>query len=831
MLGIIKLTSEQSSMRPHTPYTNSFEKPAWRKLIKAFVALLIMLTISTMASAQWVNHYPKVNDFGHQLYLEQHELPIHTFGITDPAPSPDGKTVAIASKGWIWLLNLESGVAKRFTDSGAVDSRPRWSVNGKRLTFVRDFGDDTAVVIKALDSGKETVINSAAIDIDPEFSADGRYLYYSSGISGSLNLYQREIASATQQEISNLKQVERNVRRLASGQGIVYLHGDGAHRVLRHRDFLAGTDAIIKAQTLTYHLTSDVHPTRDLLVYSAPIDNDYHLWTMDISDQRVSKRLTTGTSFALTPAFSADGNQIYYVQLSDNRQFQLMRMSTYGSKPEEVQVTTWDYRAPSGQLDISIFDGQQSPVAARLSIVSADGHPVSNPKGATFVDPQTGRTYFYVDKSTSLTLPTGEYEVLAARGPLTNLISRTLKVKKSKTEQLKIELAPIWDSSKAGYYSADFHGHLNGDGHQRASHEDALLQMQGEDLNMLSPMSWNRWERLIDSDIVGKRTTQDAYTVVQGQEVRSHFHGHIGLLDVTEPFTPWFFGPNNPTLGDPDLTNADVFAYANKVGAFATYVHSVGDDEDPFSAEGNINGIPLELVSDGVLEPKMGLELVCAWTSPLGTSELWYRLLNDTWIDFHRTPAVGTGRAYVRPLNENSDADPILAGALAGRSFLSTGPMIAFSLDNGAKPGDVSDSGKQNYTLTLASTVALEKVEIVVNGKVLQTLAGIKSGETKKYQGQVELPEGGWIAARAYASEQRADSWPSMHARPFAHSSPIWIKQIGSTTTADKAKAAGELIRAIDATEIRAKKAYGDKPMPRLYERFDEARKALLNMQ
>jgi TolB protein len=267
----------------------------------------------------------------------------------------------------------------------------------------------------------------------------------------------------------------------------------------------------------------------------------------------------------------------------------------------------------------------------------------------------------------------------------------------------------------------------------------------------------------------------------------------------------------------------------------------VGDDEDPFSAEGNINGIPLELVSDGVLEPKMGLELVCAWTSPLGTSELWYRLLNigqpviamsgtDTWIDFHRTPAVGTGRAYVRPLNENSDADPILAGALAGRSFLSTGPMIVFSLDNGAKPGDITDSGTQAYTLSLASTVALEKVEIVVNGKVVQTLAGIKSGETKNYQGQVNLPEGGWIAARAYASEQRPDSWPSMHARPFAHSSPIWIKQIGSTTTADKGKAAGELIRAIDAAEIRAKKAYGEKPMPRLYQRFEDARSALLKM-
>jgi TolB protein len=36
-------------------------------------------------------------------------------------------------------------------------------------------------------------------------------------------------------------------------------------------------------------------------------------------------------------------------------------------------------------------------------------------------------------------------------------------------------------------------------------------------------------------------------------------------------------------LGNPDLTNSDVFAFANKVGAFATYVHPIGDDGDPFA--------------------------------------------------------------------------------------------------------------------------------------------------------------------------------------------------------------------------------------------------------
>jgi TolB protein len=808
-----------------------------------YLLLAFSLIFSSTALAQWKNHYAKLDDFGHHVYLEQHNLPILAHGITDPAPSPDGKTIAISSKGWLWLLDIQTGKATRLTNSSGTDARPRWSPDGKHLAFVRDFSNDTAIVIKQIESGKETIINTPAIELDPEFSADGKVLYYSSGVSGSLNLYQRNIASGTEQQITSLRQVERNARRLANANGIVYLHGSGAHRVLRQRDFIAGTDEVVQAQTLTYHLTSDVHPTLDLLVYSAPIDNDYHLYTMDLNDTRVSHRLTKGSSFATTPAFSADGNSIYFVELNGRRQFELMQISTYGGQAKRIDVNEWDYGQATGILNVSIVDAKQKATAARLSIVAENGHPVAAPNSATFDDPQSGRSYFYVDGTERFTLPEGNYTIESVRGPMTQLTRTEVRVRKSRATDITLNIKPLWDSASAGYQSADFHVHLNGDGHHRATHQDALLSMKGEDLNYLAPMSWNRWERRIDSEIVGKRTTSGAHTVHQGQEVRSHFHGHIGLLNVSTPFVPWFFGQNNPTLGDPNLTNADVFAYANKVGAFASYVHPIAADGNPFAVDA-INSIPLELVSDGILEPHMGLELVCAWTSSLGTAELWYRFLNigravsavsgtDAWVDFHRTPAVGTGRAYVRPVNVgnvdnvNRISDPLVAGAIAGRSFLTTGPALLFSLGNGAKPGDVSKAGKQSFALTLTSAVDIEKVEIVVNGKVVMSLDPLKAGITKTYTGGLDLPSGGWVAARAYSGEQRKDSWPSMHARPFAHSSPIWIGKIGSTDEAARNVAAADLLRALDAAERRAKAAYGERPMPRLYERFESARKAL----
>ena len=149
-----------------------------------------------IVSAQWTNRYPRVEGYGHQIYLEGYEMPTLTNGPIDPAASPDGTRLAFASRGWIWVMDLEDGGARRLTSGGEMDARPAWSPDGARIAFVRDDTRDTWIVVVDAATGAEVLReNTPAIELDPAFSADGDRLYFASASAGTIDLWALELAT------------------------------------------------------------------------------------------------------------------------------------------------------------------------------------------------------------------------------------------------------------------------------------------------------------------------------------------------------------------------------------------------------------------------------------------------------------------------------------------------------------------------------------------------------------------------------------------------------------------------------------------------------------
>ena len=119
----------------------------------------------------------------------------------------------------------------------------------------------------------------------------------------------------------------------------------------------------------------------------------------------------------------------------------------------------------------------------------------------------------------------------------------------------------------------------------------------------------------------------------------------------------------------------------------------------------------------------------------------------------HPVP-LGFGRVYVR-LDGGLDAAAWLRGLDAGRSFVTTGPMLFVTLD-GRDPGhrfNQADAAAREYRLegSAERAVPLERIEVVVNGEVARTLRPAnRQTDRGSFESPVEasLPIEGYVLGR-----------------------------------------------------------------------------------
>ena len=449
-------------------------------------------------------------------------------------------------------------------------------------------------------------------------------------------------------------------------------------------------------------------------------------------------------------------------------------------------------------------------------------------------DGQNGRVYFYTSGTITLDVPAGPVTVRAVRGLATREVSTTVTVRPGEASTAALELTQLWQARAAGYYAADHHFHLNYGGPLELQPADLLPLMAGEDLDVATPMIANLHNRFEDQPLFDWRSLGSTPLIHWAQEVRSHFLGHVGLLGTTSMFWPWVWGPGYEVYGRDDRTNAEPIAFGRAQGGAGYYVHPVSGTRNPFS-EAGMNGLPVELIADGVHGNIDLLEIVCLWSNSIGTTELWYRLLNagfpvapsggtDVMLDFHRTMAVGSTRVYVRP-NGAFNWPNYFAALKDGRSFVTNGPMVQLTVD-GMLPGDVVPASRElPFSLSVASAVPVDSVAIVVNGKTVWSGAAPDASGKASYTGKVRVPAGGWVAARVVGPNTTA--WPAMGEYSFAHTAPIWIGKKGSTDPIARKAAAADLLRALGVNERRLDAGYAGTEIPRLKAYFAEARATL----
>ena len=131
----------------------------------------------------------------------------------DPAWSPDGQQIVFATQGVrdplyrgqgseLWVVKVAGGEKRRIFRGDAM--QPSWSPHGTRIAYwglpagsaQRDLWTLPASATEE-DPRPVQLTNDAAVDWDPVWSPDGRYLYFVSDRGGAMNLWRVRIEEDT----------------------------------------------------------------------------------------------------------------------------------------------------------------------------------------------------------------------------------------------------------------------------------------------------------------------------------------------------------------------------------------------------------------------------------------------------------------------------------------------------------------------------------------------------------------------------------------------------------------------------------------------------------
>lgn len=378
-------------------------------------------------------------------------------------------------------------------------------------------------------------------------------------------------------------------------------------------------------------------------------------------------------------------------------------------------------------------------------------------------------SYAYIDGTCQGWLPRGEVIVDVARGFEYDPLRARVTIEPGQQE-LTLRLKRWTNLNAQRWFSGDTHVHF-------LSTQGAHTEASGEDLNVVN-LLLSQWGHLFTNteEFIGRPTaSSDGRTIVYAtQENRQHFLGHLTLLGLKKPVMPWCTdGPSEAEMGG---------ILENTLSDWADQCHAQGGTVI-LPHLPNPNGEPAALIAtnrvDGVEMIRFGMYnhleyyryLNCGYRLPLvgGTDKMSSEV------------PVGLYRTYVHiPADEEFSYENWCKNLSLGRTFLSGGPIIWFSVD-GHTIGDTvqlsGNGGTVEVEAHAESIFPIHTLEIVQQGKVVAATSDAKGTRRLSLKTKLKVDGNTWLAARTGGPQyENAVPHHDVWSRGMlAHTSPIYV--------------------------------------------------------
>jgi TolB protein len=744
-------------------------------------------------------------------------LPQVTSGPSSVAWSPDGTELVYSMQGSLWRQRLGTTEAIQLTDGPGYDYQPDWSPDGRSIVYTSYRNDALELwVLDTRDGSTRALVANGAVNLDPRWSPDGtRIAYVSTDFKGRWHVFLCALApsrpcaperltidSSTSSSRYYYSRFDHYLSPTWSADGRELILVSNRNRVygsggLWRMDARPGAPMReIRDEETNWKARPDWARDGKRVVYSSYQGGQRNqLWLTPAAG---------GDPFQLTycdcdhtaPRWSPEGRRVAFISNRDGST-SLAVVSVPGGAIEPVRASTLRRLHPVGTLSLLLEDATGARTPARVSITGADGRGWAPDTAWRHADDGFDRsersfevTYFHASGAATLTVPAGDYTVDVTKGLEFAREVRRIRVVAGQQRLERFRLARLLDLPAAGWWSGDLHVHMNYGGAFRNDPAHLRRQAEAEDLHVVEELIVNKEQRIPDVAMFRGRPdpVSTARTVIShDEEYHTSWWGHTGHLGLTgNLILPNYAGYANTAAASLYPDNAAIFDLSHAQGGVSGYVHPFDPPApDPESADPPISGLPVDVALG-----KVDYMEVMGFSDHRTTADVWYRLLNtgfripagagtDAMANFAslRGP-VGMNRVFVR-------SGPALvyrswlAALKAGRTFVSNGPLLGFTL-NGRQIGDelVFPAGIHQVVarVTLRSNVPVERLEIVANGVVVAPIPMVAGGTRADAVIPLPITRSGWFVVRAWSAGAKA---PVLDLYPYATTSPIYVTVAG----------------------------------------------------
>lgn len=414
----------------------------------------------------------------------------------------------------------------------------------------------------------------------------------------------------------------------------------------------------------------------------------------------------------------------------------------------------------------------------------------------------------------------GRYRVVITRGIEYSHLEREVEVQAGKTAQVAGVLKRLVDTK--GWVSADYHNHSTPSGDNVCGTADRLINLAAEHIEFAPTTEHNRifnWRPEIER--LGLAPFLQTVIGLESTGAKAHFNAF--------PFEPvpytqdngapvWNADPriNALTLREWQKTEKDRWIQINHPDVRANFFEDrgTGDLEGGYSGLVSlINGYETQNYQgshllDGVpfrmAKGSSGAETV-SWNREF----LWLQMLNQgrrtnamAVADAHSVfgNGVGSWRMYMPSASDEPskiDWRENVRAAKEGRTYLTTGPFLQVTAEEGVGPGGTVLSKGKPVTLRVrvqcTDWIDIDRVQVLVNGRMpaelnftRKTHPGMFKDGVVKFEQSIAVPlkaDAHIIVAACgenFTLQKGYGSSSQASIQPFAYHNPIWVDVDGN---------------------------------------------------